>query len=110
MEDRAGRVFVDSTRSGQGTVVAAYSPRIRPGLPVYFPVPWDRLGDVRPADLTVTTAPGLLGGDDPWAAALPGPQALPADLVAQGHSIPVARVQAMHEGKRRKRAAEAAGE
>ena len=30
-EDRHGRVFVDSTRSGQGTIVAAYSPRIRPG-------------------------------------------------------------------------------
>ena len=104
-EDREGRVFVDSTRSGQGTVVAAYSPRIRPGLPVSFPVPWDRLGDVRPADFTVTTAPALLGGTDPWSGALPGPQALPADLVAQGHTIPVARVQAMHEGKRRKRAA-----
>ena len=29
---------------------------------------------------------------------------VPADLVAEGHSIPVARVQAMHEGLRRKRA------
>jgi DNA ligase D-like protein (predicted polymerase) len=105
-EDRGGRVFVDSTRSGQGTVVAAYSPRIRPGLPVSFPVPWDRLGDVRPADFTVTTAPGLLGEAYPWwSQALPDPQALPSDLVAQGHTIPVARVQAMHEGRRRKRAA-----
>ena len=33
------------------------------------------------------------------------PQALPADLVAEGHEIPIARVVAMHEGKRRKRAA-----
>ena len=31
-------------------------------------------------------------------------------LVAEGHTIPVARVQAMHEGKRRKRAARAAEE
>jgi len=108
-EDREGRVFVDSTRSGQGTVVAAYSPRIRPGLPVSFPVPWDRLDDVRPGDFTVATAPGLLGDTDPWSAALPDPQALPADLVAQGHTIPVARVQAMHEGKRRKRAREGTG-
>ena len=61
--------------------------------------------DVRPADFTVTTAPGLLDGADPWATALPAAQTLPADLVAQGHTIPVARVQAMHEGKRRKRAA-----
>ncbi len=104
-EDREGRVFVDSTRSGQGTVVAAYSPRIRPGLPVSFPVAWDRLGDVRPGDFTVATAPRLLGDADPWSAALPGPQRLADDLVAEGHTIPVARVQAMHEGKRRKRAA-----
>jgi DNA ligase D-like protein (predicted polymerase) len=108
-EDRGGRVFVDSTRSGQGTIVAAYSPRIRPGLPVSFPVAWDALDDVRPADFTVTTAAGLLGDGDPWAEALPGPQRLPDDLVAEGHTIPVARVQAMHEGKRRKRAREADG-
>ena len=30
--------------------------------------------------------------------------ALPADLIAEGHEIPVARVAAMHEGKRRARA------
>lgn len=106
-DDRGGRVFVDSTRSGQGTIVAAYSPRIRPGLPVSFPVGWDDLDDVRPADFTVTTAPELLGDGDPWAESLPEPQRLPADLVAEGHTIPIARVQAMHEGKRRKRAAAA---
>ncbi|SOE02605.1 DNA polymerase domain-containing protein [Blastococcus haudaquaticus] len=105
LEDRGGRVFVDSTRSGQATIVAAYSPRIRPGLPVSFPVGWDGLDDARPGDFTVTTAPGLLGNRDPWAEALSEPQSLPADLVAEGHAIPVARVQAMHEGKRRKRAA-----
>ena len=104
-EDRGGRVFVDSTRSGQGTIVAAYSPRIRPGVPVSFPVAWAELDDVRPADFTVSTAPALLGDADPWAAALPDPQELPAELVAEGHTIPIARVQAMHEGKRRKRAA-----
>ena len=45
---------------------------------------------------------------DGWAALLPEPQVLPADLVAEGHTIPVARVAAMHEGRRRKRAAEKA--
>ena len=30
-DDRAGKVFVDSTRVGGATVVAAYSPRVRPG-------------------------------------------------------------------------------
>jgi hypothetical protein len=41
---------------------------------------------------------------------MPAPQALPAELVAEGHTIPVARVAAMHEGRRRKRAREAAEE
>ena len=29
-EERGGKVFVDSTRAGGATVVAAYSPRARP--------------------------------------------------------------------------------
>ena len=106
-EDRRGRVFLDSTRSGSSTIVAAYSPRLRPGLPVSAPVAWDALPGVRPADITVTTAAERIGAGDPWTAALPSPQELPADLVAEGHTIPVARVAAMHEGKRRKRAAQA---
>jgi bifunctional non-homologous end joining protein LigD len=105
-EDRRGRVFLDSTRSGAGTIVAAYSPRIRPGLTVSFPVSWDDLADVTPADFTVATAPALIGDGDPWAAALADPQELPAELIDHGHTIPVARVAAMHEGKRRKRARE----
>jgi bifunctional non-homologous end joining protein LigD len=109
-EDRGGKVFVDSTRSGQGTIVAAYSPRIRAGLPVSAPVAWDALDAVRPGDVTVTTSRTVLGDDDVWAAALPEPQALPADLVAEGHAIPIARVLAMHEGKRRKRAERDAAE
>ncbi|MGN9766295.1 non-homologous end-joining DNA ligase [Micromonospora sp. SD12] len=107
-EDRGGRVFVDSTRAGGATVVAAYSPRLRPGVPVSFPVDWADLGDVVPADFTIRTAPALVAERDPWAERLPAPQRLPADLVAEGHTIPVARVQAMHEGKRRARARRAA--
>jgi bifunctional non-homologous end joining protein LigD len=103
-EDRHGKVFLDATRSGGASVVAAYSPRVRPGGTVSFPVAWDDLGSVRPADFTLHSAPGLLGPADPWAAAMPEPQALPAELVAEGHTIPVARVAAMHEGKRRARA------
>src|SRR5215217_1158974 len=93
-----------ATRSGSSTIVAAYSPRIRPGLPVSAPVAWADLPSVRPGDVTVRTAPERLGDGDPWRALLPDPQELPADLVAQGHAIPVARVQAMHEGRRRARA------
>jgi bifunctional non-homologous end joining protein LigD len=107
-DERGGRVFVDSTRAYSATLVTAYSPRVRPGLPVSAPVPWDALGAIRPGDVTVRTAAERLGADDPWAELLPEPQVLPADLVAEGHTIPVARVAAMHEGRRRKRAAEKA--
>jgi bifunctional non-homologous end joining protein LigD len=103
-EDRGGKVFVDSTRVGGATVVAAYSPRVRPGVPVSFPVAWDDLDAVTPTDFTVHTALDQLGDSDPWATHMPSPQQLSADLVAEGHAIPVARVQAMHEGKRRARA------
>ncbi|MGV9215486.1 DNA polymerase domain-containing protein [Micromonospora sp. RB23] len=103
-EDRGGKVFVDATRSGGATVVAAYSPRLRPGMPVSFPVDWADLTRVSPSDFTIRTVPALLAGTDPWVALLPEPQQIPADLVAEGRAIPVARVQAMHEGKRRARA------
>jgi bifunctional non-homologous end joining protein LigD len=105
-EDREGKVFLDSTRAGGATVVAAYSPRVRPGLPVSFPLDWDELPDVKPADFTVRTALDRLGDSDPWHERMPEPQAMPADLLEEGHAIPIARVQAMHEGKRRKRARE----
>ncbi|MEU8419009.1 ATP-dependent DNA ligase [Amycolatopsis japonica] len=106
VEDREGKVYLDSTRAGGNTVAAAYSPRLRPGLPVSFPVAWDDLENVVPADFTVHTALDLLGRKDPWAESMPEPQTLPADLVEQGHAIPIARVVAMHEGKRRARARE----
>lgn len=104
-DDRGGKVFVDSTRVGGATVVAAYSPRARPGTPVSFPVAWDDLERVSPRDFTVHTALDRLGEGDPWADAMPPPQHLPDDVVAEGRAIPVARVRAMHEGKRRARAA-----
>ena len=77
-EDREGKVFLDSTRAGGATVVAAYSPRIRPGVPVSFPLPWDELDGVSPADFTVAHrgrahhGRGPLGGAAPPAAAPPG--------------------------------------
>lgn len=100
-EERHGKVFVDSTRVGSGTVVSAYSPRIRPGTPVSFPVAWDDLDDVTPAEFTVKTALALLGDRDPWAEQMPDPQTISDDVVAEGHDVPVGRVAAMHEGKRR---------
>jgi bifunctional non-homologous end joining protein LigD len=102
--DREDKVFLDSTRVGGATVVSAYSPRIRPGVPVSFPVDWDELGRVTPANFNVHTAARLLAESDPWAERMPEPQQLGPDLIEEGRAIPVARVQAMHEGKRRARA------
>lgn len=104
VEDRNGKVFIDSTRSGGATVVAAYSPRLRPGVPVSFPLTWADLDGAHPSDFTVRTAAGLLAGTDPWRDLMPAPQRLPEALIEEGRSIPVARVAAMHEGKRRARA------
>ena len=110
-EDRGGKVFLDSTRAGGATVVAAYSPRVRPGAPVSFPVAWDDLDRVTPADFTVHTAGRC------WPATRPvGGRRCPrrsrcaADLIEEGLQIPIARVQAMHEGKRRARARRAAAD
>jgi hypothetical protein len=72
-------------------------------------VSWTELEGVRPGDVTVRTAAERFGDSDPWAAEMPEAQELPADLVAEGHTIPIARVQAMHEGKRRARARAAEG-
>ncbi|RZS80008.1 DNA ligase D-like protein (predicted polymerase) [Motilibacter rhizosphaerae] len=108
VEERGGRVFLDATRSGGATLAAAYSPRVRPGVPVSFPLAWDVLGEADPAGFTITSVPRLLGGADPWVALMPVPQQLDPALVEEGRAIPVARVAAMHEGKRRARARRAA--
>ena len=103
-DERGGKVFLDSTRSGGATVVSAYSPRVRPGVPVSFPVAWDELDRVVPADFTVRTAARMLSEGDLWTVRMPPPQSLSSELIEEGRAIPVARVQAMHEGKRSARA------
>ena len=103
-DDRGGKVFLDSTRAGGATVAAVYGPRLRPGVPVSFPVAWDDLDQVQPADFTVRTAAPLIADGDPWTRLMPEAKPLPSDLVEEGRAIPIARVQAMHEGKRRARA------
>jgi len=103
-EDREGKVFVDATRVGGATVVAAYSPRVRPGVPVSFPVSWDDLDDAKPTDFTIHTALDRRDDAGPWLADLPAAQAIPDVLLEEGRQIAPGRVQAMHEGKRRKRA------
>lgn len=103
-EDRGGKVFIDSTRVGWATVVSAYSPRARPGATVSFPVGWHDLDRVTPRDFTIHTAAALVAKRDLWLEAMPKPHVLSEDLVAEGRTIPIARVQAMHEGRRRARA------
>jgi bifunctional non-homologous end joining protein LigD len=101
IEEREGKVFLDATRAGGATVVAAYSPRARVGLPVSFPLPWEDLAAATPADFTLATVPQRLGDSDPWTELMPPPQVLDPGLVEEGHAIPIARVAAMHAGKRR---------
>lgn len=108
-DDRGGRVFLDPTRAGGATLAAPYSPRARPGLPVSFPLTWDELDRVTPADFTVGTVAGLLPDRPTWAQLRPGPAPLPEVLLTEGRAIPVPRVAALHEGKRRKRARERGG-
>ena len=104
-DEREGKVFVDATRVGGATVVAAYSPRARPGVPVSFPVGVGRARrrsrrPTSPSTPRSTRSATAIRGPS----TCPTPQHLDDDLIAEGHEIPVARVQAMHEGKRRKRA------
>ena len=73
-------------------------------MPVSLPLPWDELADASPADLTIRTVLDRIGDADPWADLMPAPQELDPGLVEEGHTIPVARVAAMHEGKRRAKA------
>ena len=78
-------MFLDYTRSRMGQhVVAAYSPRARPGAPVSFPVAWSDLERVEPLDFTLRTVPKRLrrGGGDPWRELCPAGQTIPAELLA----------------------------
>ena len=102
-EQRGDAVFIDSTRVGGATVVAAYSPRIRPGATVSFPLRWDEVDHVAPGDFTIHNAAGLVAQRPSWRELLPRPQRLPSRLVEAGSAISPGRVQAMHEGKRRAR-------
>jgi bifunctional non-homologous end joining protein LigD len=62
-DDRAGRIFVDTGRNGQGaTFAAAYAVRPKPGAPVSAPCTWTEVesGAVRPQTFTLATMPRRL--------------------------------------------------
>jgi bifunctional non-homologous end joining protein LigD len=64
--DRGGRVMLDPSRNGTGaTIVAPYSPRVRPDGRVSFPVGPGELGSIAPDDFTVRTVPDLLDRPGP---------------------------------------------
>jgi DNA primase len=73
-----------------------------------MPVAWEELPGASPADFTLSTVPRLLGSSDPWTELMPAARVLDRQLVEEGHAIPVARVAAMHAGKRRAAARRAA--
>lgn len=80
--ERGGRVYLDAGRNAPGAhVVAAYSPRARPGATVSYPLSWDALRGARPEDFTIGSVGRAFDREgDRWRALLPGPQALPAPL------------------------------
>lgn len=85
--DRRGRVFIDATRVGSATVVAAFSPRARPGLPVSFPLRWEQLDRVHPTDFTIHTVVDRLTEAGPWLDAVTANETIPEDLLAQGRAL-----------------------
>ena len=69
-DKRGGLIYLDAMRNAYGQHAAApYSVRGRPGAPVATPLDWAELDDdgLSPHQFTVTTVPGRLAGDDPWA-------------------------------------------
>jgi len=54
--NRTGKVYIDVGQNrGGATIASVYSVRPRPGAPVWAPVRWDELDDVRPDDFTIAT-------------------------------------------------------
>lgn len=78
---RAGRIFVDYLRNGEGaTAVLPYSPRARPHAPVALPVAWRDLRHVAPDEFTVRETSTWLRKRrrDPWATFFEIEQELPS--------------------------------
>ena len=66
-EERRG-VFVDFNQNAKDrTVASAWSVRATPDARVSTPLRWEEVGQLRPEDSTLTTAPERYAAGDPWA-------------------------------------------
>ena len=83
-KERAGRIFIDYLRNGEGsTTVAAYSVRAREGAPVSTPLHWEELaGRLRPQDFNAGNLSRRLSEQsaDPWKAFRQSAQTLTATM------------------------------
>jgi len=82
---RGGRVMLDPSRNGghNATIVAPYSPRIRPEGTVSFPLAPEELSSAEPGRYTLATAEALLHGPGPerWMELAETRQRIPAKLL-----------------------------
>ena len=102
--DRGGKVFVDATRPAAPRSPRRTARASGPACRCRSPCRGTTSTGWCPASRRSARRSTGSGAAIPGPSLMPPPQALPADLVAEGAAIPVARVAAMHEGKRRARA------
>ncbi|MFL5767370.1 MAG: non-homologous end-joining DNA ligase [Actinomycetota bacterium] len=83
--ERGGRVMLDPSRNGgaNATIVAPYSPRIRPEGTVSFPLAAEELKSAGPEPYTLATAVELLDAPGPrrWSELVQQRQRIPAKLL-----------------------------
>ncbi|MYB43312.1 MAG: ATP-dependent DNA ligase [Chloroflexi bacterium] len=85
VDKRGGKIFLDVNQNARiKNLVAAFSPRPKPGAPVSMPLRWAELDEVYPTDFTILTAPARIAEvGDPWADILAHKHDLAALLGAQ---------------------------
>jgi bifunctional non-homologous end joining protein LigD len=93
LDQRLGRVYLDTLQNGRGkTIAAAYSVRPVPGATASTPLRWDEVGDaLDPKSFTLRTLPARAAslGEDPCAPALTLQPDLPRALALLGERLRV---------------------